>query len=540
MTKKTILSLFTVILLSGCVADRESSSSAFSSSNLSLDDSSSFNSTTNNSISSSSSSSIISSISSTSSSSISTDVKNENIILDFYAINDFHGRISEREDENVPGIAKLATYLKDRKKENEDGYVFLNSGDYWQDTYESGYNEGQLLTECFDLMECETMSLGNHEFDWGIETIKENKKLTNYTTFLGCNIYEYPDTSKKSDLVESYKIIERNGIKIGIIGAIGQYQLTSITSSNWENITFLPHTDLVKELSDELRLEKDCDIVILSIHADESDSDPYEITKISPNSNEKYVDAVFCAHTHQREIKTYNGVPFVQAGSHGKNIGHVQLAYNNGEVNVLASEYEGYGLMNKCKPDEKIQEVIDKYFDNKYLLDKDTIHGTITGSSYMNNTSGGNLLAKATADLLEKNNIEVDIVINNGIRDEVSTGDMTSEKIFNMIPFTNKTIVATNILGEDILNECVNYSNPYYKIDASLKIDSTAYYTIACIDYMLLHKNVNREYNYFPSFNENNIIYTIENYCNKIVEEYLKKNSTIDINNYYGSHFSSL
>ena len=168
----------------------------------------------------------------TNSNNTSTSFDNNEIILDIYASNDIHGRISENKTENEPGIAKLATYLNERKSENNDGYIYLNSGDYWQDTYESGYNKGKLLTECLDLMECETISLGNHEFDWGIDVIKENKELTTYTTFLGANMRQYPDTSKTVDFAEPYKIIERQGLKIGIIGAIGRDQITSITSSS--------------------------------------------------------------------------------------------------------------------------------------------------------------------------------------------------------------------------------------------------------------------------------------------------------------------
>ena len=49
-------------------------------------------------------------------------------------------------------------------------------------------NKGALLTECLDVMECETLSLGNHEFDWGVNVIRDNKVLVSYTKFLGANI----------------------------------------------------------------------------------------------------------------------------------------------------------------------------------------------------------------------------------------------------------------------------------------------------------------------------------------------------------------
>lgn len=491
-----------------------------------------------------SSSSVITGASSSSvapsiSSSSKVEEDNEPKIIDIYATNDFHGRVSSGSS-YVPGISKMSTYLKNQKALNSEGFVYINSGDYWQDTYESGYNKGKLLTECLDIMECEVLTLGNHEFDWGIDVIRENKQYVSYTKFLGANIREYPDTSKQVDFAEPYKIIQRNGLNIGIIGAIGKDQITSITSSNWENITFLEHAPIVKELSDELRTEKDCDIVILSIHADEVDSAGSEITKISPVSNKKYVDAVFCAHSHQREVTYYNEVPFVQAGAHGQNLAHVKIEYHQGNVEILNANYEGYRTISNSANDPKIDEIIKKYFTTQFLNDKNKVHGTVTGSGSLDDTYGGNLLAKATYEKLQEAGVNVDIVINNGVRDNVSVGQMTSEKIFNMIPFTNKTIVAKQIKGKDIIAECVNFPNPYYMPNPNLKINSNSYYTVACIDYMLLHKNADRYYNYFSSFNPKNVIYTIEDYCNVIVEQYLQKYETVAKTDYSGLNYSCL
>ena len=246
---KKILSILMVTLLTGCTIDNSLSSSKGSSenvvssnsstktsevssqstsltststSNSSSEISNSVTSSTLNSSSeisnsvtsstSSSSSQVISSIITTSTSSSSEIQYDEPIILDIYATNDFHGRISENTSLNEPGISKLSTYLKNKKSLNKDGYIYINSGDYWQDTYESGYNKGSLLTECLDIMECETIALGNHEFDWGVDVIKENKKLVNYTSFLGANIRNYPNTDEHVDFAEPYKIIERSGL----------------------------------------------------------------------------------------------------------------------------------------------------------------------------------------------------------------------------------------------------------------------------------------------------------------------------------------
>ena len=537
--KKSKLIVLSFLLLVNTGCDFNFTSSIISNINSNVS-SSSYSSVSSSSTSiSSSSSSIISSKTSTITSSISnnSEEKEEEKTIEIYAFNDFHGRISENRSANEPGISKLASYL-DNQRKIKDEVVVINSGDYWQDTYESGYNKGKLLTECLDAMKVDAFTLGNHEFDWGIDVIKENKELSTYTPFLGCNIVNYY-TNELVDFVEPYKIIEKGDIKIGIVGAIGRYQLTSITSSNWEDITFLDHTNIVKDLSDELRVEKDCDIVLLSIHADEEDTNPYEISKVSPVSNENYFDAVFCAHSHQNEIKTYNGVPFLQGGSHANYLSNVSISVLGDEVTNVSYENKPFSIVNSSDESLEINEIKEKYFTDEYYEKKDKVLGTITGD-YVSSTICGRILAKATFDLLKDNNIDADIVINNGARSSGEAGEMTSEEIFNMIPFTNKTIVAKNILGSDIINECVRYTNPYYMKDPNLKIENNKYYTVACIDYMMLHKNTNRKYDYFKSFNKENVIYTIEDYCNVIVENYLLENKVVDYKDFLGSNYTCL
>ena len=460
----------------------------------------------------------------------------KDVILDLYSLNDLHGRISENYDRNVPGISKISTFLKQEKVKNKDGFVFLNTGDIWQDTYESKDNFGHLLTECMEKMGCEAFVLGNHEFDWGVDNILENKKLTKNCTFLAANVYNYPNEDEFASLGDPYKIIEREGVKIGIIGTIGSTQNTSITSSIWENLSFKETTKVVQNISDELRTKKDCDVVIWGTHADYQNSDPEVITSISPVSKKKYVDAVFNAHTHKVELFNYNDVPFVQAGAHGKSLGHIQLKVDkNRTVSLENYNTVGYKEMNYLPSDPAIDSIIAKYQTKEFFDKKDEVVGTLTSTKSIDDFYAGSLLAKATYDLYPEEMKDVDIVINNGARDNIRHGKQTRETIFNMNPFTNKTIVCKNIKGSDIINEL--RWNYYYKPDETLDFDYNSYYTVACIDYILLHKNENRRYNYFPSYNKNNVTHVIDEHCDSIVCNYLLERKTIDLSEFQNSHF---
>ena len=198
MNKKKISLLFLLFSLVSC------SHIGINSSNSSINNSSestSFSSSSNNVTS-------LNSSSSTSSSSIENSSIQENNpviedkFVDLYAINDFHGSVNENGNER--GILKVGTYLKQKRK--QDNTLVLSSGDMWQGSIESNYNRGELLTYVMNNVGFDCFTLGNHEFDWGVSVIKDNKQLVSYTKFLGANIYNYPNTSVKSDLADNYKI----------------------------------------------------------------------------------------------------------------------------------------------------------------------------------------------------------------------------------------------------------------------------------------------------------------------------------------------
>ena len=112
---KLVLSSLILVSLTGCPLNiTYSPNNGGNNSTNSSKDSSSLS---NNQSSSSTSFITNSNNSSTSSNNSSTSFDNKEIILDLYASNDIHGRISENINEDEPGIAKLATYLNNRKNE---------------------------------------------------------------------------------------------------------------------------------------------------------------------------------------------------------------------------------------------------------------------------------------------------------------------------------------------------------------------------------------------------------------------------------------
>jgi len=138
------------------------------------------------------------------------------VSVDFYAVNDLHGKFLKTDTQS--GIGGMTTYLNEAKTRNPNT-VLLSSGDMWQGAWESNLTRGMILNDWMSEMEFVSMTLGNHEFDWGTEYIESNAAQSDFP-YLAINVYERA-TNKRADYCQPSVMVERGGAKIGIIGAIG-------------------------------------------------------------------------------------------------------------------------------------------------------------------------------------------------------------------------------------------------------------------------------------------------------------------------------
>ena len=138
------------------------------------------------------------------------------IMIDFYCINDLHGRVLDSSSQ--PGIDEMTTFFR-QAEETDDHVVLLAAGDMWQGSAESNLTKGQLVTDWMSSLDFAAMALGNHEFDWGEAPIEANADLAAFP-LLAINIFD-TETGSRVDYCEASQLITCNGVQIGIIGAIG-------------------------------------------------------------------------------------------------------------------------------------------------------------------------------------------------------------------------------------------------------------------------------------------------------------------------------
>lgn len=410
-------------------------------------------------------------------------------IFDFYVLNDLHGKFTD--GDNHPGVDELTTYLKN-KYETEDNVIILSSGDMWQGGSESNLTKGLIITEWMNELDFVAMALGNHEFDWGEEYIIKNAELAEFP-LLAINIYD-KSTNKRVEYCESSVMVELDGVKIGIIGAIGDCY-GSILNTNVADLYFkvgAELTALVKAESEKLRKEG-ADFIIYSLH------DGYDNTTSSSGvsslalsgyydselSSGGYVDLVFEGHTHQRYAfaDTY-GIYHLQNGGENKGISHVEVKINyaNGNSSIITAEFISTSTYSGLEDDPIIEELLNKY--ENLIAKGDEVLGK--NKSYMDDSVLEELVAKLYYEFgVEKWGDKYDIVLgfnssNTRSPYNLAAGNVTYGDLLSLLPFDNH-ITLCAIRGSDLKSRIINNTKDgvvAYMPDSRTIEDNKTYYIV--------------------------------------------------------------
>lgn len=409
----------------------------------------------------------------------SIEVPEGTINFDVYTLNDFHGA-TKYVDDNYPqiGLAKMSTIFNSFAEENTS--FFISSGDMWQETIESNSNYGEYVTKAFNKIGLDAMTIGNHEFDWGAERISKNALVADYP-FLGANIKSI-ETGYLIENVETSTIVEKDGVKVGIIGTIGPAQYNSISYQRVVDYEFEAEYNIVVNEANYLR-EHGADVIILSAH-DGYSSSGFGVLK-QEMINEAKIDMVIAGHTHQKQSDVYirndgQEVPLIQAYSKGSAFGHVNFTFDPKTKELELNTYEVESFSNYAHYEED-PEIIKLYKDN-YDVDDLISEEICELKDDFTNTKVGILAATAIYEKV-KNSAEFEqydilTAYNNSGRNSMDKGILTYEELFNALPFDNEIIIF------EVTSNYVKKGWNYVHSGFDYKQDFSGKRYIAAIDYI--------------------------------------------------------
>ena len=246
--------------------------------------------------------------------------------------NDTHSQIEPLRtgrNEGLGGVDRRLQFIDSvRQQYGSKKVLLLDAGDYNQGTPYFTMGKGDLEQELMNALGYDAITLGNHEFDNGLEELAR-RISTSKCPILMCN-YGVAGTPLEP-YVKPYTILKRGGMKIGIVGA------TSYLESNvmYEYIKNMEHLDTVAEVNkwaDYLKNSEKCDMVIFLSHLGFDGGDyerPSDHVMAAESSN---IDIIIGGHSHTfidepSYVVNKKGkeVIIVTAGAQGVEIGELKV-----------------------------------------------------------------------------------------------------------------------------------------------------------------------------------------------------------------------
>jgi 5'-nucleotidase len=354
-------------------------------------------------------------------------------------------------DKTVGGFARLATLFKQEKEKLPEGTLILDAGDFLMGSlFHATEEETGFQTNLMHQMGYDFITLGNHEFDFGPETLAKILKTADKNGGVPQIVASNLEFSKKlveddelqqlvSDgVIQPFSVINKNGLKIGIFGLMGTDAASVAPAS--KPVTFSNPAKKARKMARYLKDKENVDVVILLSHCGigyDNKNNRYfgediELAKKAPE-----IDIIIGAHTHTQTaefIKTGNTY-IVQTGSYGASVGKIGLNFTKGKISDF--KFELIPVNDQIEGDHNIHRQVEElinHIDREYLSDVGLTYKQIVGKtgfdltldySELKNSNLGQFIADASHFYLKSTGNEVGfcLVASGTIRDNLVTGE---------------------------------------------------------------------------------------------------------------------
>lgn len=397
--------------------------------------------------------------------------------------NDLHGHIAPEGarfmNPNFPpplgGAASAAAYIK-RVREAAaaagEEVLLVDVGDMFQGTPVGTKTQGTAVIEYFNHIGYDLAVPGNHDFDLGRRNTERLAGLSRFP-WLCANLVE-KDSGKVVDWCRPTLMLEKGGVKIGVIGIITPGTASMSFPANIEGLEFRPMAETVARHRDELRAQG-AQLIFLAIHeglpfdaeqawrkrAESAEDDALQPQRSFGTYGGQGLDGLVAevpgidfavgGHTHRGYTEpwidpVHHTLCFESYGN-GSSLGHAILEVDRrtgGLAGWLPSHDQGVLVTlfeDEIWPDEATRQVIQPWVEKT-----DAEMNRVVGRLAVNLPRGGagnNLVGNLVTDAMRAR-FKADLAIQNlgGLRADMRSGDVTARDVFNVLPFGNEVVVA--------------------------------------------------------------------------------------------------
>lgn len=238
--------------------------------------------------------------------------------------NDTHSQVEPKAN-NQGGYARRMGLIEQERKADKN-LLLVDAGDFCQGTPYFNYYHGRVELEAMNRMRYDAATLGNHEFDNGLDTLAVVLKTAKFP--IVCANYDFTGTPL-AEVVKPYTIVHKGRLKIGIFG-LGCDPKGIISDKNFQPAVYLPPYPVAQTMADTLHAQG-CDIVVCLSHMGTFGKAPEDVCDTALVSHTRGIDVVVGGHTHKLydnlRVANLDGdsIPVCQMGKSGVCLGKIVL-----------------------------------------------------------------------------------------------------------------------------------------------------------------------------------------------------------------------
>ena len=238
--------------------------------------------------------------------------------------NDTHSQV-EPKPNNQGGYARRMGLIKEERKADRN-LLLVDAGDFCQGTPYFNYYHGRVELDAMNRMGYDAGTLGNHEFDNGLDTLAAVLQTAKFP--IVCANYDFTGTVMEG-VVKPYTIVQKGQLKIGIFG-LGCDPKGIIADKNFEPAVYLDPYPVAQAMADTLRAQG-CDIVVCLSHMGTYGKAEEDVCDVQLAKHTRGIDVIIGGHTHKLydnlRVANLDGdsIPLAQMGKSGVYLGKIVL-----------------------------------------------------------------------------------------------------------------------------------------------------------------------------------------------------------------------
>ena len=350
--------------------------------------------------------------------------------------------------ERIGGVAQLATLI-DQIRSTEPNVFLFDSGDIFTGTL-AKLTSGEVSLELMMSIGYDAMAVGNHEFEYGWEVFARQQYRVPFP-ILAANLF-YKDTN--IPYARPYTIIERNGVRIGVIGIMGQDAATALIPSHIAGVDVNDPAIAVKEALDDLR--QDVDIRVLLTH--QGKTAPMQTDDSTPDVKRDIeadialagavqgLDVLLGGHadagTEEAVVHPQTGTLIMQTYGQGFHLGHLKLTMDKTTGKIISHEGRLIPVDSaKLKPHPVVAKKLAKYrsrFPELY-----SVIGMTEGRMnrrYNEESDVGNLFTDILRGTM---GAQIGLINSGALRRDLPGGEIRRVDLLDVFPFKDHVVRLT-------------------------------------------------------------------------------------------------